>query len=84
MLKIAFTDDTPASSAVLQSIIALSSLKLYGATESSQSKNKAIAMLSASLKQNMDLSELLRSLAASLLLSSYLVRSNFSSEFVDT
>jgi hypothetical protein len=75
LLRIAFMDDTPASSAVLQGILALSSLKLYGSMEALPFKGKAMSMLSASLAETMDFTSHLRVLAASLLLSSYEVRS---------
>ena len=74
LLRIAFMDGTPASTAVLQAVLALSSLKLYGTKEALLFKSKAMTMLSASLNEKMDRSEYLRCLAASLLLSSYEVR----------
>ena len=77
-------DRTPASSAVLEGILAISSLKLHGSTEASPFKSRAISMLSASLKEEMDLSEYLRSLAASLLLSSYEVRLKLSPKYIET
>ena len=74
LLRIALMDETPASSAVLQGILALSSLKLNGGAEASLFKSKAISMLAASVKEEMHLSEHLRCLAASLLLGWYKVR----------
>ena len=44
LLRIALMDETPASSAVLQGILALSSLKLYGGAEAFLFKSKAISM----------------------------------------
>ncbi|TAQ87809.1 hypothetical protein B7494_g3898 [Chlorociboria aeruginascens] len=76
LLRIALMDETPASSAVLQGILALSSLKLYGGAEASLFKSKAISMLAASVKEGMHLSEHLRCLAASLLLGWYKISSN--------
>jgi hypothetical protein len=73
LLRIAFMDETPASSAVLHGILALSSLKLHGNLEASMFKFKAIAMLAASVKEQMHPSEHLRCLAASLLLGLYKV-----------
>ncbi|KAF4626634.1 hypothetical protein G7Y89_g11526 [Cudoniella acicularis] len=75
-LRIALMDETPASSAVLQGILALSSLKLYGGAEASLFKSKAISMLAASMKKGMHLSEHLRCLAASLLLGWYKISSS--------
>lgn len=74
LLKIAFMDETPASGAVLQGILALSSLKLHGSSRASIFKTKAIAMLAASVNEDMVLNEHLRCVAASLLLSWYKVR----------
>jgi len=71
ILRIAFMDGTPASTAVLQAVLALSSLKLYGTKEALPFKSKAMTMLSASLNEKMDRNGHLRCLAASLLLSSY-------------
>ena len=70
----AFMDDSPASSAVLHGVLALSSLRLHGDKEASVLRSKAISMLASSLKEKMDLTEYLRCLGASLLLSSYEVR----------
>jgi hypothetical protein len=53
LLRIAFMDEIPASKAVLQAILALSSLKLSGNTESVIFKANAISMLAAAVKYKM-------------------------------
>ncbi|KAF4468016.1 hypothetical protein FALBO_5110 [Fusarium albosuccineum] len=70
-LHMALSDSSPSSKAVLQSVLALSSLRLSGDGAASAYKAKAISSLSQSLKPDNTWDEASRTLVASMLLYLY-------------